>query len=177
VIATLPGDLIFCHGSAWLPRAIRWATRSKGEGATWANHVAGITSPGMALEASWTVIEHPLPELAPPYQIWRYEPLTDAQREAVAVAALAYKGRSYGGAKLLTHLGDALLSKVFGGNPLFFRRLNHREEYPICSWLWAFAYERALSYQFGIPPEAASPDDMHDHVCITPGWFMVGAEA
>jgi hypothetical protein len=177
MIATLPGDLIFCHGSSWLSSAIRWATRSRGEAATWANHVGGISTPGMVLEALWTVVEHPLYELTESFQVWRLTGLTERERLAVALAALDYKGRSYGGAKLLTHLGDALLSKVFGGNPYAFRRLAHRDDYPICSWLWAFAYDKALDYRFDAAPSAATPDDMHDHVRNTPGWVQVGGAA
>ncbi len=179
MIATLPGDLLLCHNPSLLGRAIRWAERSRGEAKSWANHVAGISSPGMVLEALWKVKEHPLSDLDPAqYQIWRHTGLSDDEREAVAAAALGYKGRSYGPLKLGLHLGDALLSKVAGGSPYFFRRLARMDDYPICSWVWACAYDKALGYQFGCDPEAASPDDMHDFVRSNPNdWSMIHAPA
>lgn len=175
--STMPGDLLPCRAPTWFGGVIRWAERSRGEAPSWANHMAGISTPGMCLEALWTVKEHALSDLdASQYQIWRHKGLTDEQRQAVAAAALAYKGRSYGPLKLGLHLGDALLSKAFGGNPYFFRRLARMDNYPICSWVWACAYDRSLGYRFGMPPEEASPDDMLDYILDHPNeWEQIHA--
>jgi hypothetical protein len=169
----LPADLVFTHGGAWLSRAIRWASRAKGEPSTYANHVGGFVGGGEVVEALWRTVQHPFTEMSGPLQVWRNRGLTDWDRARVATKARGYVGEAYGGAKIVTHLGDALLSKVFGGSPFFFRRLAHRDDYPICSWVWAWSFAE-IGYSFGLPPEAAQPDDMHDWCAAHPDhWRMV----
>jgi len=171
--AFLPADLIFCHGDSWLAGAIRWASRGRGEAGTYANHVAGLVGGDSVVEALWTTVKHPYREISDPHQVWRCSSLTDIDRVRIATEARGYVGKRYGGAKILTHLGDALLSKAFGGNPFFFRHLAHRQDYPICSWVWAYAFAEA-DYLFGLPPEAAQPDDMHDWCLSHPDhWTMI----
>lgn len=174
-----PGDLLLFRGSSRLSRAIRWATRSRGEEATYANHVGGIGQGGSIdgdatnIEALWKAVEHPLRDgRGCEFQAFRlvqvFAPgkpvtlITTSERLRLAAAARGYIGRQYGAGKIVLHLGDALLSKVFGGSPYIFRRLASLDDYPICSWLWAHAYNDALGYTFGCDPDAASPDDMHD---------------
>lgn len=174
MINTLPGDLLFCHGSSMMAKAIRWASRSKNEEKTWTNHVAGIGQRNTIIEAGWVVVEYqPAPEFFETCQVWRNTTLTPEQRIAVAKAARAYLGRRYGGAKILLHLGDAILSKVFGGNPYMFRRLAKMDQYPICSWVWAFAYFNALHISFGVSPYMITPDDMLDFCQESPDWSLI----
>jgi hypothetical protein len=47
------------------------------------------------------------------------------------------------------------------------------DRYPICSWLWAYAYERGAGYAGWGEPNAVSPDCMHDHVIKSDDWEMV----
>jgi hypothetical protein len=172
----LPGDLILCHGGGLLQRGIRWAERSPGEAASWANHVAGFTSPGMVTEALYRVVCRPFADFAAQaadYQIWRCVGLTETQREAVAAVALGYVGREYGYFKILAHLGDALLSRLAGRNIFITRRLALMDRYPICSWVWAQAYQKALGLTFGVPASEADPDDMHDCIRTSAAWIMV----
>lgn len=174
-----PGDLLLFHGSAWVSSAIRWATQAKGEVETYANHVGGIGYGGRVdgdatdIEALWTAVEHPLSDdQGREFQAWRLmeihedgkpvRTITTPDRLLLATTARAYLGRKYGAFKIGLHLGDALLAKVFGGSPYLFRRLALMDDYPICSWLWAHAYDKALGYRFGVDPDAAAPDDMHD---------------
>jgi len=175
----LPGDLILCHGGGLLQRGIRWAERAPGETSSWANHVAGFTSPGMVTEALYRVVCRSFADFAASgadYQVWRCLGLTDAQREAVAAVALGYVGREYGYGKILAHLGDALLSRLAGRNVFLARRICGMDRYPICSWVWAMAYAKALGLTFGLPASEADPDDMHDYVSSSPAWRLV-AEA
>ena len=39
--------------------------------------------------------------------------------------------------------------------------------------LWACAYDHALGIRFGVDPETANPDDMHDYVRANQAWEMV----
>lgn len=179
MVTYLPGDLILCHGSSFISRAIRWATRAKGESATYANHVAGFLCSDLVLEALWRVKIHPyepqvwFPE---PHQIWRHTGLTDYEREGVANVARGFEGDVYGVAKILAHLGDGLLGKVIGGNHNIFRRLISVERAPICSYVWAKAYYEAIGYTFGISADAASPDGIHDHIIESPDWIMISEQ-
>lgn len=170
----LPGDLIFCHGAGWLQRSIRWAERKSGEAASYANHVAGIVTECEVVEALWTVLDHPYAEALAntPHQVWRCLALTPAQRLAVAQAALDYVGREYGTLKIAAHLADALLSRLRGRDVYAVRRLCSMDRYPICSWVWAHAYA-AVGLSFGVEPDAADPDDMHDYVTASPAWVLV----
>ena len=48
-----------------------------------------------------------------------------------------------------------------------FRRLTHDDNYPICSWVVAYAYD-AAGRRFGVDPGAADPDDIWDYVTSHP---------
>jgi len=157
----LPADLVFTSPTSFFGNGIGWATRGKGEGATWAKHVGGFVGSDQVVESLWRTVQHPLSEVSVPLQVWRHISLTDWDRAVIATKARSYVGAPYGGAKIITHLGDALLGKLFGGNPYVFRRLAHRDDYPICSWTWAWSFAE-IGYLFGVEPRAAQPDDMHD---------------
>ena len=175
----LPGDLVFCHGSNFISRAIQWASRHPGEKATYANHVAGFVTPQDIVEALWTVQQHPYAACSTgrePNQVWRNKMLTPQGRQAVAAYAQGYIGREYGTGKIALHFGDALLTKATGREVYFFRRAANMDKYPICSWVWAEAYQAALGISFGLPASEASPDDMQDYVKASPDWVLVSEE-
>jgi len=53
------------------------------------------------------------------------------------------------------------------------RRLAFLDNYPICSWLVAYAYD-GIGYQFGVPPWACTPDDIDDWIKAYPSeWTQV----
>jgi hypothetical protein len=97
-------------------------------------------------------------------EVWRCRSLTPTQRQTVSDTARAYLGRKFGWSKLVTHLLDGLVNKLVQKPIFFFRRLNHDQRYPICSWITAYSYDRAVHYQFGVPPQCADPDQIHDWV-------------
>jgi hypothetical protein len=166
-------DLIFTRNPSWLGRAIRWCCRGAGEEPSYTNHVAGISS-GDVIEALWTVKRTPFAEWIddnPAFQVWRKPALTNLDCRLIALQATNYVHRKYGWWKLGAHLGDCLIAKVTGGNPYFFRRLFFMDEYPICSWVWACAYD-SLNIQFGATAACVDPDMMHDHVSQDPQWVM-----
>jgi len=165
----MPGDLLFFRGRQWISGAIRWATRSRGEDRTWANHVGGVGTGGTpdkssSIEALWKVKEQPFLKAieGADVQVWRKRDLPKGERYELAVHARSYLGRKYGPLKIVAHLCDAVLSKIFGGNPYVFRRLSKMDNYPVCYWVWSFAYFRSIGYRFGSDPYNTSPDDMHD---------------
>jgi hypothetical protein len=204
-----PADLIFTHNESFLGRAIRWFTRHRGEGPTYANHVAGVIPrmhvkmickrlaaaeeytkldklqwmllkhPGeywFVLEALWTVKISPLAGYKDEHQVYRHVGLMQTQRHNCCKEASKYYGRRYGVLKLGLHAGDAGLAKIFGRDVYFFRRLARMDDYPICSWLWAWAYERGVKYEAWGESNAVSPDCMHDHVVKSEDWERVAAK-
>jgi hypothetical protein len=170
-----PSDLVFFTGTSILSKLILWFTRSPGEPKSYASHVGGVLVPYTLLEALIKVEKTPFdPENYTDFEIWRCNSLSEDDAINISSKANEYFGRSYGFLKLLTHGMDALLTKVFRKEIFFFRKLNHKDRYPICSWVWAFAFNRAYyGYTFGIDPEYATPDDMHDFVKSDSDWELV----
>ena len=177
MIKPRPADLIFVRSATALGWAIRWFERAMGEPQSWTNHVAGIGKSDNVIEAQTRVITSPFEEwrVGKDYQIWRTTDLDDEGRMVVADYAERQIGRRYGYGKLIPHLLDGLLSKVAGGSPYVFRRMLFGDKYPICSWVWAYAYhEKGLD--FGSSPRKVSPDDQLDFVIEHPlKWFRVVA--
>ena len=178
----LAGDIILCRSKAWVGRAIRWCTQRRGEAPTWANHVAGIVKGGpfgqaVIGEALWSVAIHPLQELAGQFEVWRHGSLSAWDRFQLGEYVKKREGETYGLLKLGRPPGeDALVNKLLPGSwpELFlFRRLCLVPSVPICSKLWADAYDQVLGYRFGVEPEWADPDHLHDHVKASEKWLLV----
>ena len=180
------GDIVlFAARDDAYGRLSRWLMRTSGEGPTYAVHTAQFLDVGHYLELDIVVKIRPTPDILRKrlshdlwqrrgFVVWRGRTLTEPQRTAVTRQALAYVGAKFGMAKFLTHLLDGLATKVRGREVFFFRRLNHDQGYPICSWITAFAYDRALHYRFGGPPECADPDQIDDWVSTHPDeWVCV----
>lgn len=167
----LPGDIIFTAGEG----VIRLTQRVPGEAPTKAGHVAGLVGPQTVLEARLTVQTKSIRRFkaeTPTFWVYRRQALTPDQRDNLADALHEFSGRLYGGPKLLLHLGDwALAWARYGltlgawkGEAYAFRRLLCLDAFPICSWVYARAYEKVLGYQFGVPAAEANPDQMLDWV-------------
>jgi len=175
--APLPGDIGLTPGLA----LVRFCQTAPGEPATRAGHVFGFVGPGETLEALWRVRVLPWAGRRGPCEVWRRRGLSAAQRGAVAEAARAYAGRGYGWWKLAAHLADWFLAwALFGlslgrrrGEAYVARRLLALERWPICSWVWARAYVRALGLSLGEPGGCATPDGMRDHFMADPAWELV----
>lgn len=165
-----PLDIFFTRGTGWLSDAIRKATRSRGEAPTIANHVGLIGYPGKGLDA-WglealaTVKFHPLyHQYGPQSEICVFRPLnlTKQDFDLILKKAGSYVNRKYGALKLLLHAGDYLL-----GGRYVFRRIGRMDNYPICSYVVADSYA-AAGKTFGVPTQAASPDDIWDFIVAHP---------
>ena len=173
-----PADLIFCQSYSLLGKLIRYFTTRPGETETFANHVIGLVSSGYAIEALVTTVKRPfnVNTEKDAIEIYRYTgPIPCDFPKDVVDKAYDYLGRTYGFGKIITHMLDAIIVKIIKKEVFFFRKINHFDRYPICSWIWAFAYYRASEGQlnFGMPPEYAAPDDMHDYVRISDEWKLV----
>jgi hypothetical protein len=174
----LPGDVIFLASRGDLPgRLGSWIAQSRGEDSTYAVHTAQFLDASTIMEMDFLTETRDLGHLLKGrrgFEVWRRQGLTAEQRQALTLKALVYSGTKFGWGKLVTHVLDGLINKILRREVFLFRRLNHGDRYPICSWITAFAYERALHYRFGVPPEYADPDQMHDWVKIHPReWTLI----
>ncbi|MDP6793383.1 MAG: hypothetical protein QF660_04950 [Anaerolineales bacterium] len=173
------GDIVHVHGGSLYSRAIRWVTRSSSEAPSWASHTALV----LDVAGSVTVIDTVgIRVSVRPLRAYRFSGskvlvsrvpggLSAQQKACLAAKARDYKGRLYGVLKLLYHALDRLLDNRF-----FFRRLARMDDYPICSWMVAHAYQRSLGLLFGCAPNAAQPDDILDY-CVSSRWTRVWADS
>jgi len=100
--------------------------------------------------------------------------LTEQQREALDREALAYVNVKFGMLKFTAHLLDDLICKLLHKEIFLFRRIDHEDRRPVCSGITASVYDRALNYRFGVSPECADPDQIHDWVETHPDeWVRV----
>jgi hypothetical protein len=174
----LAGDVIFCPGRRIVPHIlVSWATQARDEPPTYAVHTAQFLGAHKVIEMQAVVKERTTEEflqMRQAFEVWRCSPLTVQQRQAISRKSLEYLGRKFGWRKMFTHMLDALVNKVVRKQVFLFRRLNHDQRYPICSWITAFSYDRALHYRFGVPPECADPDQIYDWISSHPDeWVPV----
>lgn len=140
------------------------------------SHIAGADTPDTIAEALARVTRSPANKYPNPSQallVLRVNALTDAQRAAIAAAACAYIGKIYGYQKILFDFGDSLLSKlrIFGSDPIFFRKLAFNKNMPICSQLWAEIYWDIAAWKFcGVDPMQVEPDDIGDDFLYNRPW-------
>ena len=172
-----PGDIVFERSESWFGRAIRWFTRGRYEPPTRINHVGMIVSgrrsgEAEVVEALWRVVKRPLSKMTGAIEVWGLDG-GPWQEKALSEKAESYIGRRYGWWKLIAHLIDCLLTKIRGREVYWLRRLLRLDEYPICSWLVAYAYQTIFPkdvHAFGIPAHLVTPDDIHDCVKKAAGW-------
>ena len=163
-----PGDIFLTRGTGLLSRLIRVCTRSFGEKRTKVNHVGIVVEGGgmkeaVVVEALSKVKRHRLwIQYGPPntglVAVYRAKNIRPEEMQVIVAEAEEQVGKPYGHFKIVMHFLDWCLTGVY-----FFRRFARSEKYPICSWLVACAYGAAY-YDFGVPNEAADPDDIWDFV-------------
>ncbi len=181
-----PGDVVHMRWPGFPWNLVRLLTRNKGEGPTWPNHTAiiGSNEPvALLIEAMVrAVIRQPNRYQHPPWwTLWRgpfrlvvhrrLGGMSPEVREAIAAKALDYQGRSFGVGKLLLHALDFIC-----GGAYFFRRFARMDDYPICSWIVAYAYYRIIGLKFDVEPNAASPDDIMDY-CVRHKWRLIWVDS
>ena len=99
--------------------------------------------------------------------------MTDDERLKIKACLYDYENRTYGWSKILLQGLDGTLGKVFWCDIHLFRKLGSMDKYPICNWVVAFAYFKAIGYEFGCHPKETCPDSMHDHVKNSPDWRRI----
>lgn len=169
------GDLFFTCGDSKVSKLIRWFTRSKGEAKTQVNHVGlviggGTLGEAVIIEAVRTVqIGRLMRRYGPPktdrVAVYRCIGVSMIDLAEACLAAESYEGRKYGYLKIAAHALDRLI-----GGKYVFRRLAGMDNYPICSWLVAYSFEK-IGISFGVPADAADPDDIWDWVASHPRKF------
>jgi hypothetical protein len=181
----LAGDIILFtgRGEDLYARLSGWVMRTAGEGPTYAVHTAQFLDARRVLELDVVGRIKTFDDVLNnrvKLNTWRGwvvgggGALGAGAGAAVTRQALTYVNAKFGPAKMLTHLFDGLLNKIVQRDVFFFRRLNHADRYPLCCWITVFAYDRALGYRFGVPPDCADPDHIHDWVSTHPEeWVQV----
>lgn len=169
-----PGDVMLTRSRGIVGWAIRTFTRHIGESRTNATHTGVVVDGGaiqraVIVEALSKVERHRLwdryAEGNREVAIFRPLNLSPEEIEKVVEKAESYVGRKYGYLKLLAHWADWLLQGAY-----VFRRLTTQDDYPICSWVVAYAFA-AAGKDFGVEPGAATPDDIWDFVTIHPQYY------
>jgi hypothetical protein len=166
------GDILLTHNPKLLGKLIRFFESRPGDKAEY-NHTAIIVKEGderssELVEAMWKTHQILLWDgYGTPHKdsIAVYRPLNipPDKISLIVEKAKSYIGDQYGWWKLLLHAADWQLFASTGKDLYFFRRLAFIDKYPICSWVVANAYSRA-GYDFGVPPNEASPHDIQDFV-------------
>jgi hypothetical protein len=157
------GDIVLTRSLSPAGMIIRYFERARGQAQAQVNHCGVMVDTVTIVEALATVQRRDVravygPPCANPVAIYRPLNLTEAERVAIVAKAASYVGKRYGVLKIVTHLADWCL----GGRYLF-RRLAGLTDYPICSWVVAYAYQVA-GKSFGVDPGGASPADIWDFV-------------
>jgi hypothetical protein len=184
--AFLAGDVICFAGKGDLySRAGRWLMRMEGEGPTYSVHTAQFLDGRRVLEMDIVgrikTIDDVLAKRSKldmwerrGFEVWRCETLTPAQRAAVTRSALEFVDVRFGMAKFWAHMLDNLIYRVVRRDLYLFRRLDRNNSAPVCSGITASSYHRALRYEFGVPPDVADPDHIHDWLVGHPDeWVQV----
>jgi len=172
----LAGDVILFAGKGDLySRVGRWIMQMDGEGPTYAVHTAQFLDARRVLEMDMVARIKTIEDVLHRrnkldmwerrgFEVWRCERLTARERKAITREALAYVNVKFGMAKFGAHLLDNLIYRIVHRDVRFFRRLDRDNRHPVCSSITASTYDRALHYQFGVPPDCADPDHIHDWV-------------
>lgn len=182
----LAGDIILFSGKSDLyGRFTRWLMRSRGEGPTYAVHVAQFIDSRRVLEMDVVGKIKTVDDILNKrvdldtwqrrgFEVWRCTSLTPEQREAITRETLRFVNSKFGFAMFTAQLFDGLIRKASNKDVYLFRRLAGHSVRPICSEITSEVYYHALHYQFGVPPECADPDNLYDWVYDHPGeWVRV----
>jgi hypothetical protein len=172
----LAGDIILFAGQGDpYSKGGAWMMRGLGEDPTYAVHSAQLLSSQWVLEMDYRVHIKSVDEVVNKprgFEVWRCRTLTGPERKALTRQALAYARVRFGMLKFLAHLIDGLISRAARRDIFMLRRLHGG--YPVCSGITAMAYDKAVGYRFGIPPECVDPDHIHDWLVAHPDeWIRV----
>ena len=175
-IELLPGDVFLTYGAGFFSKLIRFFTRTIGESRTQVNHSGIVVAQGdlescEVVETLLRVRKHRVWERYGPFSLDKvaiYRPinLTPEETDTIVVQAVKQVGKRYGIFTVIGHLLDWLLLGAY-----VFRKIFQSKNYPICSWLVAYAFARA-GKNFNVEPGAAQPDDIWDFIQKNPDKYQ-----
>jgi hypothetical protein len=172
----LAGDIILFDGQGDLYSKVgAWMMRGPREGPTYAVHMAQFLSSRRVLEMDFRVRIKRIEEVLHKhrgFEVWRCLTLSGQERQALTHQALAYTRVRFGMLKFCEHMVDGLISRAAHRDIFWLRRLH--TVYPVCSGITSMTYDKALGYRFGVPPECADPDQIHDWLVAHPNeWVRI----
>ena len=175
-VLLLPGDVFLTYGAGFFSKLIRFFTRTIGESRTQVNHTGIVVTEGdlescEVVETLLRVRKHKLWKRYGPFSydkvaIFRPINLTSEETDTIVAKAVEQIGKRYGVFTVIGHLLDWLLLGAY-----VFRRITLSSNYPICSWLVAYAFARA-GKNFNVEPGAAQPDDIWDFIQKNPDKYQ-----
>jgi hypothetical protein len=160
------GDIVLTRGYTVISRAIRFFQKNKGEDKSKVNHTGIIINDAdiknaNLIEALVKVKCHKLideyGDTKDKVAIFRRRDLSEEKRWIITNKAYSYVGKKYGVVKIVGHA----LDWCFGGKYVF-RKMFRMDDYPICSWVVAYAYDVFKIKFNGVEPWACQPDDIWD---------------
>jgi len=172
------GDIICVNGDSLFKSIIGWFSRSHNEPKTYAKHIAGLKDNETVSEAVWTVKETSIHEWNishKQFEVWRKKDISEKDKKIIYDYLNSKHGNIYGGWKLFLFASDFLLTKILRKRKdvYLFRKLGFIEDFPICSWLYAYAYDN-IGYRFGgYEPNRIDPDTMRDKMLKSDEWEMI----
>jgi len=108
------------------------------------------------------------------FEVWRCRTLTAEQRHTLTHEALKYANVRFGFLKFTAHALDNVICKLLHRDIFLFRHIDPEDRHPVCSGITAAVYDTVLHYRFGVDPECADPDQIHDWVRAHPAeWGCV----
>ena len=171
----LPGDIVLTRSNGTIGKLIRVFTKSGNESETMVNHVGMVDTTSYLCDATMVeavdkvrvrkILEYYGSNTGIEYAIYRPTFLDHYRRKIVIDKLNSYVNKNYGYLKIVTHFLDYCI-----GGKYFFRKLAKSDDYPICSWVVAYAYD-SIGFKFGVDPQEASPDDIWDFVVSHPEYF------
>lgn len=164
----MPGDVFLIRRENLFGWLIRRFSRPIWRRAAMVNHVGIVIGvPNLGVEAIAKVACHNIynhygASREVHMAVYRPTNLALSEVRRITEAAQSYVGRGYGYVKLLAHFADWLLMGAY-----VFRRLIHRSNSPICSYLVAECFA-TVGKDFGIKARGASPEDIYQFVTRNP---------
>lgn len=167
------GDIVLIRGTSFRSKLIRFLSRFGGDSRIHINHVGVVVVSGTTEYAE--IVEVRLkPRIKRLREYRNSKNLIAVYRPRLPVEVRWLAGGDtdrfvtykYGLFARISHFGDWCL-----GGRYFFRRLMLQKRYPISSWVVSYAYDKA-DFNFGVPPEITSPDDIWGYALFHPELFV-----
>jgi len=172
------GDVIHVQSRGLLANLVLFFSKADKEEPSWSSHSAMVLRVGEEIEiieALWKTVIRPITAYKGKESklLVCRKPggIEEEQKQKMVKKAEYYEGKIYGFWEITFHVLDRCLN-----NSYVFRRMIKDNDYPICSWLVAYVYDKVLGYHFGAMPNEAQPDDLLDH-CVDNDWEFIWADS